>query len=294
MKLTDSELDILGIAREDVSTVAGGTFVPPAPAPGFVPPAWFPLLSYALTSGIERGAMLFGPRGSGKSTAIRELARSFGAETITMQCAANMQIDSLIGCWTVENGATQFVDGPLTLAVRRGAWLLAEEANVLHPGVWSAVNTLTDKTGEGLRLPTGENIPNSPGFRLVLLYNEGASYSGTREVNAALKRRLVPIYCDYPNRQSESAILAGLTGATQTELDRLLDCATMIRAANLRFDLSTDILARWFHVVQAGVGTWAESYRMVICDMLGAPDVTIAQRTVLAEIALQCGMESWA
>ncbi len=112
-----------------------------------------------------------------------------------------MQIDGLIGSWTAESGTTRFVDGPLTLALRAGAWLIAEEANAIHPGVWSVVNTLTDRTGEGLRLPTGEIVAPNAGFRLILVYNDG--YAGMREINPALKDRLQPIYCAYPDAEQE-------------------------------------------------------------------------------------------
>lgn len=288
-RLTDEEMLILGITKEDIPVIQ-----PPA-APltvsaAFVPPSWYPLLSYAMVGSQERGAMIFGPRGSGKSTAIRELARANGCSFITMQCAKNMQIDSMIGTWTVVNGATVFVDGPLTRCVREGKWLLAEEANVIDPGVWSAVNTLTDKTGEPLHLPTGEDVSNTDGFRLVLLFNQG--YEGTRSVNAALKRRLVSVMADYPAAAAESKILAGMVtnSITYGMVDKLVAIAGMIRAANLRFDLSTDILARWANCVRAGIGTWPECYKMIVMD---DPDNTPPQKAVLAEIALQCGMEKW-
>lgn len=292
-RLTDDEMLILGISKEEIPTVTPMA-VPATMSASFVPPTWYPLLSYAMVGSTERGCMIFGPRGSGKSTAIRELARANNCEYITLQCAANMQIDSLIGTWTVENGNTVFVDGPLTRAVRTGAWLLAEEANVINPGVWSAVNTLTDKTGEPLRLPTGEVVSQTDGFRLVLLFNEGSQYQGTREVNAALKRRLVPIYADYPTPAAECRILSGMCPTLgQGMTNSLVFIAGMIRAANLRFDLSTDILARWANMVNHGVGTWPECYRMAVLDMLGAPEITGPQRAVLAEIALQCNMEAW-
>jgi hypothetical protein len=306
LNLTDEDLELLGLTRESLPEVLNPAGQPQENAPqaaqdartgtaGFIAPSWYPLLSFALVSDSERGAMLFGPRGCGKSTTVRELARTHDAPTVTMQCAANMQIDALIGCWTAENGQTIWVDGPLTIAVRTGAWLLAEEANTIHPGVWSAVNTLTDKTGDGLRLPTGEVIPNSPAFRLCLLYNEGSQYTGTRDVNAALKRRLVPIYADYPDAASELAIVANLTGGncSSATYERVIKCAAMIRAANLRFDLSPDILARWINVTMHGVASWQDAFRMCVMDLVGAPEQTQAQRTVLAEIARNCGMETW-
>lgn len=251
------------------------------PSTEFVPPSWYGVLRYALSS--EKGACLFGPRGCGKSTAIRDLSSEFGHKTVTMQCAANMQIDSLLGSWTSENGSLRFIDGPLTLAIRKGAWLIAEEANVIHPGVWSLVNTLTDQTGEGLRLPTGEVIHASQEFRLILIYNEG--YSGTREVNAALKDRLMPIYAGYLDEEEEVKLLHSVTGAEIEECRQVRGVAEMIRRADLRFDLSPRSLFRWIRLVKEAKLTWVEAYERAVMDLVGPPELAAPQRACLKEIA---------
>lgn len=283
------ELVRLGLA-EPSAEFGTGTKTPPALPPetqDFIPPTWYGLLEYALTSGTEKGCMIFGPRGSGKSTAIRHLAEAHGASTVSLQCAHGMQLDSLLGTWTVVDGQTVFVHGPLAVSLLTGSWLIAEEFNVAHPGIWSVLNNLTDKTGDSLRLPSGEVIPPHPDFRVAALYNEGAQYGGTREVNAALKRRLMPIYADYPDKEREMKILRNLTGATDGRLESVLGVAEMIRAANLRFDLSTDILARWMNIAERGILSWSESFEKVITDLLGSPEVSAPQRAVMAEIAAQ-------
>lgn len=246
----------------------------------FAEPGWYSSLRYAVAS--EKGATLFGPRGCGKSTAVRAMANELGQATITLQCAANMQLDSLVGSWTAHNGSMRFIDGPLTLAVRHGLWLFAEEANVIHPGVWSSVNTLTDKTGEGLRLPTGEVIQQHENFRLILIYNEG--YAGTREVNGALKDRLMPIYCGYLEEKAEVDLLQQLTGIDEARSQAIVAVAKMIRAASLRFDISPRSLVRWVGLVNHGM-TWLEAYGKAIVDLAGPADTAGPQRNCLEEIA---------
>lgn len=248
---------------------------------GFVPPKWYPVLRYAMAA--EKGATLFGPRGCGKSTAIRELATEIGHPTVTMQCAANMQIDALLGTWTSKKGSLRFIDGPLTIALRTGSWLIAEESNVIHPGVWSLVNTLTDQTGEGLRLPTGEVIPPHKGFRLILIYNEG--YTGTREVNAALKDRLMPIYADYLEPKQEAKLLEIMTGCSPEEASQVQSVAKMIRSADLHFDLSPRSLTRWIRLVKQAGMTWQDAYDVAILDLVGPPQLAAPQRACLTEIA---------
>jgi hypothetical protein len=266
---------------------------PGLPADGFIPPKWFRKLQAAIKH--KKGACMFGPRGSGKSTAVRYLAKSMNVPTITMQCAANEQIDALVGEKGVvnDNGCpvTKFVDGPLTTAMRNGCWLIAEEPNVMHPGVWSKVNNILDDTGEGLRLPTGEVIPQHPNFRLVLCYNDG--YTGTKEVNAALKDRCPPLHCDYFEPDREAELLAIATGAPLNVCAKVVSVATMIRQApSLRFDLSPRPLTYWIKMALDGM-SWSEGFDAAIMDLLGDPTGAAVQRKVVATIAVNAGIDQW-
>src|SRR5206468_10811435 len=132
----------------------------------------------------KRGAILQGPRGTGKTSAVHHLARLTGASLTTFQAAAGCTVDDLTGFRDLKDGSTIFTPGPLPEALERDGWLLIEEANVMHPGVFSRLNTLLDGSGDKLRLPDGRALPAGPGFRVVLAFNPG--YSGTREINPAL------------------------------------------------------------------------------------------------------------
>lgn len=246
----------------------------------FLKPSWYDALKHGMLH--EKGAMIFGPRGSGKSTAIRHLSNEVGVKYSTLQCATNMQIDSLIGTWTSESGTLKHIDGPLAHAVRNDEWMLAEEANAIAPGVWSMVNTLTDNTGEGLRLPTGEIIPQRGNFRLVLLFNEG--YAGTKEVNAALRDRLMPIYADYLTPAQEEAILIQQAGVSAEAAKAMVGVAKMIRAANLGFDLSPRALLRWARLVIHSNFSWHKAFEIALVDLIGGPQTEAARRNVLMEI----------
>jgi len=132
-------------------------------------------------------------------------------------------------------------------------------------------------------LPSGELVPQSSGFRLILIYNEG--YAGTREVNAALKDRLMPIYCDYLPANEEITLLEKLTGATTEQATRVQAVAAMIRAANLRFDLSPRSLVRWVRLVKDAGLSWGQAYERAILDLVGPPQLAAPQRACLEEIA---------
>ena len=74
---------------------------------------------------------------------------------MTYQAASGCTIDDLVGVRDLRDGRTVFTPGPLADALAADCWLLIEEANTMHPGVFSQLTTLTDGSGDSLRLPDG-------------------------------------------------------------------------------------------------------------------------------------------
>lgn len=276
-------------APPDVSTVET-----PADA-GFTPPPWYGRLRFALTAPSQRGATVFGPRGSGKTTAVHRLAAQTGAGLVTYQAAAGCVIDDLVGVRDLVDGRTVFTRGPLAEALERDCWLLIEEANVMHPGVFSKLNTLTDGSGDSLRLPDGSALPVGPGFRVILAFNEGAAYSGTREVNAALRDRLMPIYADYLPAAAEVAMLRARTGCDEATAAGLVEFAGGVRAAraSLGFDLSPRALLRMLDLIRHCGCSWAEALEFGVLDLVGDPVDRRPQRDAIAQIADLQSMAQW-
>lgn len=278
-------------------------FNAPAPAPppkpaskgGFVQPPWFDLLTFSMTRIRQRGACLFGPRGSGKTSAVHELAGTTKTKLITYQAAAGCTLDDLVGVRDLRDGRTVFTDGPLPEALRDDCWLLIEEANVMHPGVFSKLNTLTDGSGDKLRLPDGTSLPVGPNFRVVLAFNEGSAYSGTREVNAALRDRLMPIYADYLPKDLESRIVQERTGVDQSSADALVAVAERIRAgrASLGFDLSPRALFRLLDLMRYCGKDWRTAFRIAVLDLVGDPVDRKPQRDSIEQIVQLDGLYTW-
>lgn len=266
-----------------------------AAAPGFVPPPWYERLRFAMKASSQRGATLFGPRGAGKTTAVHMLSKQDGTELVTYQAASGCTIDDLVGVRDLKDGKTVFTDGPLPDAIRKDCWLLIEEANVMHPGVFSKLNTLTDGSGDTLRLPDGTRLVVGPKFRVVLAFNEGAAYSGTREVNAALRDRLMPIYADYLPEKSEVGILVQRTGCDEATAKRLVGFAKQIRAAraNLGFDLSPRALLRMLDMIRFLGESWKSAFEYGILDLIGDPIDKKVQRDAIQKVAEAAGLFSW-
>lgn len=262
----------------------------------FVIPDWFVELELAVQ--FRSGALVFGPRGSGKDTAITNLAKKHEANLILLKCFTNMQVENVVGGWQAKDGSTVWGDAELTTVLRecnagRKTWLGIVEINAGHPGVWSAMNGLLDNSKSPLRLPNGEVIPWHPDLRVFGMYNP--AYTGMREVNEALKDRLAPVYATYPKHDQEAKILAHMTGAPMSRINKVLDVATAIRAANenLRFDLSVRPLSLWILSAMSGLMTWTRAYEFAVVNLIGSPAEAQGKREALLEIGRNSGIARW-
>jgi MoxR-like ATPase len=275
-----------------VASYATGT---PAPVPGFIPPPWYPRLRFTLRSSTQRGACLFGPRGSGKTHSVHTMAKSEGVQLITFQAAAGCTLDDLVGVRDLVDGRTTFTPGPLPEALVADCWLLIEEANAMHPGVFSKFNTLTDGSGDTLRLPDGTRLAVGPNFRLILAFNEGAAYSGTKEVNAALRDRLMPIYADYLPEASEISILTSRTGCDEVSARRLIGFAKLVRdkRAEIGVDLSPRAMMRVLELIRDLGESWSEAFEHGILDLIGDPLDKRATRAAVSGHAAKVGLSGW-
>lgn len=261
--------------------------------PLYVRPAWLDQAALGAHPD-ERGATLFGPAGTGKTTAIHRLATELGAKLITFQAADGCGIEDLIGFRELVDGEkgpkTAFTPGPLPEALEADCWLLIEEANAMRPGVFSKLNTLLDGSGDTLRLPDGRRLAAGPGFRLWLAYNPG--YAGMREVNQALVDRLCPVYTSYLPAPSEAHMLAARSGCDLDTALRVALLAEKIRAARFRFDLSPRALFRMLRIVRAG-RSWSDAFAWAILDRIGDPVSRAADRDACKQIADLDDLATW-
>lgn len=65
--------------------------------------------------------LLKGPTGCGKTRFVEAMAHELGRPLITVSCHDDLTTADLVGRYLLKDGETEWVDGPLTRAVREGA-----------------------------------------------------------------------------------------------------------------------------------------------------------------------------
>jgi MoxR-like ATPase len=117
--------------------------------------------------------LLGGYPGCGK-TALVEAA--FGAEVITVNGHGDLEVSDLIGGYTQRpDGNYEWVDGPLTIAMREGKVLFVDDCTLIGATVLARLYpAMDDRKRIKLTEHTGEEINAAEGFFVVGAHNPGA------------------------------------------------------------------------------------------------------------------------
>ena len=109
--------------------------------------------------------------------------------------------------------AFAFAEGALVAALRSGAWLLLDEANLAPPDVLERIAGLLDSpTGSVLLAERGDTapIPRHPGFRLICAMNPSTD-AGKKDMPPPLRDRFAELWVGEP--APESADMRALVSA---------------------------------------------------------------------------------
>ncbi|MBU2637371.1 MAG: gas vesicle protein GvpN [Nanoarchaeota archaeon] len=177
---------------------------------------------------------IIGPTGCGKTILALQAAKEFGRPVVWINGDESVTTTDLIGGYSQVETSTirdkyihnvfkdkdimqaQWVDNPLTLACKYGYTLIYNEFSRSRA---VANNVLLSIFSEGiLELPTqfGEEryVKVHPEFRAIFTSNS-IEYAGVHNAQDALLDRMVGIYMDYYDRETEAKIIAAHSGINE-------------------------------------------------------------------------------
>lgn len=221
--------------------------------------------------------LLIGETGTGKTSLVRHLAFSTGNGFVRVNHNGGTTIEDIVGRWVInKSGQTEWIDGILISAMKKGYWFLADEINAAGAEINFVYHSLLDDDGRVILAEKGEEvvIPH-PNFRFFGAMNPPTEYAGTKELNKALMSRFMVARVDFPPPKVEAKILVSRTGIHEDVAERMIRFAGEVRVMHakeeVRFVLSTRDLLMWatMHKVYKKYSTSAE---MTVLNKIGQDD----------------------
>ncbi|MFO0563394.1 MAG: CbbQ/NirQ/NorQ/GpvN family protein [Polyangiales bacterium] len=199
--------------------------------------------------------LLKGPTGCGKSRFVEAMAAELGRPLVTVACNDETSSADLLGRWLVRGGETQWMDGPVTRAVREGAVLYLDEVAEAREDVIVVVHPLSDHRRQLFIDRRDEHITAAPEFMLVVSFNPGYR-RGIKELKPSTRQRFVSLQFDYPEPAIEAEIVATEANVEPSVAKKLVALATKIRALEepgINETVSTRLLVGAAQLMHAGL-----------------------------------------
>lgn len=179
-----------------------------------------------------------GLSGNGKTMMIEQVHAELKREMIRVNITIETDEDDLIGHYSLVNGETVWQDGPVVIAMQRGATLLLDEIDLASNKIMCLQPVLE---GNSLFLKKeGRVIHPQKGFNVIATANtkgkgsDDGRFIGTNILNEAfLERFPITLEQDYPSLSVEKKILNKLLDSLEFAdsefVDRVCDWADLIR-----------------------------------------------------------------
>jgi nitric oxide reductase NorQ protein len=180
----------------------------------------------------RHAVMLKGPTGVGKTRFVEAMAAELGQPLITVSCHEDLTSADLLGRYLLKGGDTEWMDGPLTRAVREGAICYLDEVVEARADTTVAIHALTDHRRELYVDRLGEELRASPDFMLVVSYNPGYQ-SILKDLKPSTRQRMVSIELSFPPAAVEKAVIINETGVSEQIADDLVRLANAIRQLDI-------------------------------------------------------------
>ena len=205
----------------------------------------------------QRGlaVVLKGPTGCGKTRFVEAMAHDLGRPLITVACHDDLTTADLVGRFLLRGGETEWVDGPLTRAVREGAICYLDEVVEARQDTTVVLHPLADHRRQLPIERLGVTLDAAPGFCLVVSYNPGYQ-SILKDLKDSTRQRMVAIEFGFPPPEVEEEVVAheaGIDRKDAAELVRFGQAIRRLETAGLREVASTRVLIAAGQLIAEGL-----------------------------------------
>ena len=220
--------------------------------------------------------VLKGPTGCGKTRFVEAMAYDLKRPLITVACHDDLTTADLVGRFLLRGGETEWVDGPLTRAVREGAICYLDEVVEARQDTTVVLHPLADHRRQLPIERLGTTVDAAPGFCLVVSYNPGYQ-SVLKDLKDSTRQRMVAIEFGFPTADIEEKIVAceaGIDHDKAAELVRFGHAIRRLETAGLREVASTRVLIAAGRLIAEGLSARDAAQAAVVGPLTDDATVT--------------------
>ena len=220
--------------------------------------------------------VLKGPTGCGKTRFVEAMAYDLERPLVTVACHDDLTTADLVGRFLLRGGDTEWVDGPLTRAVREGAICYLDEVVEARQDTTVVLHPLADHRRQLPIERLGVTLDAAPGFCLVVSYNPGYQ-SVLKDLKDSTRQRMVAIEFGFPPADIEEKIVAhesGIDPNGAAELVRLGQAIRRLETAGLREVASTRVLIAAGRLIAEGLSPREAARAAIVGPLTDDPGVT--------------------
>lgn len=199
--------------------------------------------------------MLKGPTGSGKTRFLQHMAHRLGLPLVTVACHEDLTASDLVGRYLFVGNETQWVDGPLTLAVKHGAICYLDELVEARKDTTVVIHPLGDDRRILPIEKKSQIVEAHDDFMLVVSFNPGYQ-SILKDLKQSTRQRFLALDFIYPEPEVEAEIVEREAGVDPRVAESLVELGTMIRNLRdhgLEEGVSTRLLVYAARLIREGV-----------------------------------------
>lgn len=172
--------------------------------------------------------MLMGPTGSGKTRLVEYMAWKLDRPLYTVACHSDLNAGDLTGRYIIKGDEVQWIDGPLSMAVKNGGIAYLDEVVEARKDVSVIIHPLTDHR-RYMVVEKQARIYRAPDtFMLVVSYNPNYQ-SIIKELKPSTRQRFLSINLDWPGAELETRIVHREAGVDPDTAEKLVKAANKIR-----------------------------------------------------------------